>query len=432
MTNPAPQHDHGSPRRSSSPALGAAPAKRVYLAVPFEEKDQARALGARWDKEQRVWYVGDKAGAAALDRWRLENRPVSADALNDAYGKFADFLLDLGFELNADPKKNHPIMDSKRHRAPTQGDKKGETSGVYRAYLDGRPAGYAQNYRTGEIDYWKADDEDEPVNEEGRAQRRAEMAARRAEREAEQAATFKASAEFVQRQLRRMMPVIAPTPYHERKGIEVVSGAYQDEDGVTLFVPAYDVHGYHWTTQYIDEDGGKRFKKDSRKEGCFHVIGGMAALQRAEALVICEGYATGASITQSMNMPTVSAFDAGNLKIVAEALAARFPDKPVLIAGDDDQRVLIAHGRNPGVEKATAAALAAGAAAVFPRFAEGEQEGDPGRFTDFNDLAQNSRLGGAALSEQIREGLREAGLIHVQLRDARTPAARHKSSMGCS
>jgi phage/plasmid primase-like uncharacterized protein len=32
------------------------------------------------------------------------------------------------------------------------------------------------------------------------------------------------------------------------------------------------VDGKLWTVQYIKEDGTKRFAKDSRKQGCFHVI----------------------------------------------------------------------------------------------------------------------------------------------------------------
>jgi hypothetical protein len=30
---------------------------KVFLKVPFAEKDQAKALGARWDATQKKWYV---------------------------------------------------------------------------------------------------------------------------------------------------------------------------------------------------------------------------------------------------------------------------------------------------------------------------------------------------------------------------------------
>ena len=29
----------------------------VYLHVPFSEKDACKALGARWDQEERQWYM---------------------------------------------------------------------------------------------------------------------------------------------------------------------------------------------------------------------------------------------------------------------------------------------------------------------------------------------------------------------------------------
>lgn len=30
--------------------------KKIYLAVPFTKKDNAKSLGARWDPEKKLWY----------------------------------------------------------------------------------------------------------------------------------------------------------------------------------------------------------------------------------------------------------------------------------------------------------------------------------------------------------------------------------------
>jgi hypothetical protein len=60
------------------------------------------------------------------------------------------------------------------------------------------------------------------------------------------------------------------TAYHEAKGIEPLPGAPVRNGDVLL--PGYDVEGKLWTIQYIKEDGTKRFAKDSRKHGCFHVV----------------------------------------------------------------------------------------------------------------------------------------------------------------
>jgi Domain of unknown function (DUF5710) len=45
---------------------------RVDLQVPFQEKDEAKQLGARWDGAKRVWYVPDGMDATAFKKWLPE------------------------------------------------------------------------------------------------------------------------------------------------------------------------------------------------------------------------------------------------------------------------------------------------------------------------------------------------------------------------
>lgn len=40
-----------------------------FLVVPFAEKDQAKALGARWDAASRKWYIPSGKDATAFARW---------------------------------------------------------------------------------------------------------------------------------------------------------------------------------------------------------------------------------------------------------------------------------------------------------------------------------------------------------------------------
>ncbi len=53
---------------ATSVGEGAAPAGRVFLDVPFSEKDAAKALGARWDAQARRWY-DPRPPSAGLERW---------------------------------------------------------------------------------------------------------------------------------------------------------------------------------------------------------------------------------------------------------------------------------------------------------------------------------------------------------------------------
>ena len=107
-------------------------------------------------------------------------------------------------------------------------------------------------------------------------------------------------------------------------------------------------------------------------------MGGLEALKDAPVLIIAEGYATAGSIAEATQYPTVAAFDSGNLEPVAKALKEAFPDKPIVIAGDDDvaqsckMKAKDKATVNVGREKALETAKAVGGVAVFPIFAKGE------------------------------------------------------------
>ncbi|MFB8761479.1 DUF5710 domain-containing protein [Nocardiopsis alba] len=54
------------------------PAERIWLDVPYAQKDEAKAHGARWDPQARRWYA-PRPGIAALERWAA--RPDVPDLL---------------------------------------------------------------------------------------------------------------------------------------------------------------------------------------------------------------------------------------------------------------------------------------------------------------------------------------------------------------
>lgn len=41
----------------------------LFLNVPYAEKDEAKALGARWNPTKRRWYVPDGVDKAAFAKW---------------------------------------------------------------------------------------------------------------------------------------------------------------------------------------------------------------------------------------------------------------------------------------------------------------------------------------------------------------------------
>lgn len=42
---------------------------KIYLSVPFEEKDRAKELGARWDPDEKRWYFTDESKSELFKEW---------------------------------------------------------------------------------------------------------------------------------------------------------------------------------------------------------------------------------------------------------------------------------------------------------------------------------------------------------------------------
>lgn len=46
---------------------------RINLQCPYSDKDQAKALGARWDAGKKVWYIVDPDELKPFERWLGKN-----------------------------------------------------------------------------------------------------------------------------------------------------------------------------------------------------------------------------------------------------------------------------------------------------------------------------------------------------------------------
>ena len=131
--------------------------------------------------------------------------------------------------------------------------------------------------------------------------------------------------------------------------------------------------------QMIAPDGMKRFTPGCSKRGASHRINAAPGVTGA---VLCEGYATGASIRMATGRPVIVAFDCGNLQHVAgwhQDIAA--------VAADND----LTPG-NPGLSAAQAVAAQLQVPVIVP---------PPGE--DFNDVHQ--RVGLARVHYAIEDRL---------------------------
>ncbi|HAT7753348.1 TPA: DUF1738 domain-containing protein [Legionella pneumophila] len=379
---------------------------KVWLSIPFKQKEIAKSTigklpdgtpGIAWDKVQKCWYANPGVPVEKIKAWLPEHQALTQEKALIPEDEFKAALISVGAIVSGE----HPIMDGKPHRIPTEGDKNGEKAGFYVAHLDGIPAGYIKNNRTGAELNWKC--KGYILTDEQKASLKGEALEHQQTRQRELEAKQKSTALRLKKKLSMMAEVVEPTPYMQAKGIQVHSGVYTDEEKKLTCIPATDCEGTLWTVQYIAEDGTKRFAKDSRKEGCFHVLGGLAKLAETPVIVIAEGYATAATLKEATDLPVVvSAFDSGNLKAVAKTLRERYPHTPIIVAADDDKHLEQSKGINPGKEKAGEAANAVNGFIVLPTFAPDEQSLNPRQFSDFNDLAKHSKLGIEGVKRQIK------------------------------
>lgn len=156
--------------------------------------------------------------------------------------------------------------------------------------------------------------------------------------------------------------IVSQFPYLQKKKIRKhCARLYRN----ALVIPIFNENLKLVNLQFIDTNGAKRFLAGGQKKGCFSYIGDIA---NNEKILICEGFATGASLHENTGLLVLIALDAGNLEPVAQAARRRFRRAEIVIAGDNDISGV-------GQEKAIKAALAVEGKYLIPPI--------PG--TDWND-----------------------------------------------
>jgi hypothetical protein len=130
--------------------------------------------------------------------------------------------------------------------------------------------------------------------------------------------------------------------------------------------------------QFISKSGAKKFLYGGKMQGSFFPIG---KLRDTDTIFIAEGYATASTIYENTGVPTVVAYNAGNLKSVALEIRSLYPEARIILCADDDYQT----EGNPGIVKAREAAAAVNGTVFVPEFGDNRPKGA----TDFNDMALN-------------------------------------------
>ena len=405
----------------ADPAAANITNSKVYLYVPFEEKDEAKALGARWDKNNKSWYAPVGSDLNQFNRWLNEptqTQQMSIPRFGSTEQEVTEFLENMGCVVKA----GHPKLDGRFHRLHIQGDKAGTLNGSYVIHTDnGIPRGFFRNFKTGEeekfVSQQRTSSHDRPV---------IDTAKMKAEAEAKAKAEHDKAAVIAQG-VWNASPGVASHPYLDQKGVTangvlrlvpgndalpesikdfVVIGddwrkakALREDPSHSkivltkgdLLIPSYNSQNELRTLQAVSANGFKSYLKGGEKSGNYLLVG---QIQNGRPILITEGYATAATLHEKTGQAVVVAFDKNNLVSVAQTIRSANPDSRIYMAADNDHQQeakYIAEDRtgaggelNPGIEKAKEAAALINGGVLIPQFAPD----DPG--SDWNDLAQKS------------------------------------------
>jgi hypothetical protein len=64
----------------------------MILKVPYAEKDEAKALGARWNAQRKAWYVPDDTDAAPFERWSVKGAGGGEPAQGAGKGRVDSYV----------------------------------------------------------------------------------------------------------------------------------------------------------------------------------------------------------------------------------------------------------------------------------------------------------------------------------------------------
>ncbi len=387
----------------------------------------ARAFAALPEDEKRFVYMrGRLAGRSASEAF---NRPLMARSAGAAAPNGSASSNDIqaikdAFEAElraADiiPPRGGVDADGQLHRCDAKGNgkaKSGKGDAAYVLHIEGKvPAGWYQNFKTGVNRRWRLRGVQFQLTEAELVAHKAAVKAQYAKRKAEEEKRHSEAAARAFELINSNPQAPDDHPYFVSKGIKAPKGVKASADPVpisdyrksapnALIVPMQDADGLICSAQIIDppdRDGkaDKDFLFGGRVQGTYFVIGGTDAneahIDPQGLSLMAEGVATGGSVFEVMNVPTIVAFNGGNLLPVAKAIKDRYRKARLRICRDDDWKTK----GNPGRRYAMEAAAAVDATVCFPEWQPGRERDK--EWTDFNDLHRSE--GHAAVKDCIEK-----------------------------
>lgn len=355
--------------------------EKTNIYVPFEEKEEAKLLGAKWDIENKSWYIPINKNIDLFKRWIS---PKDEKEILNPLDEFQTALEKQGLLIDGSP-----IMNGKIQRVKVIGDKGAKKSGAYIGYNDGVPSGFIQNHKTGIKENWSLHIKKDYTPKKTKEQLQQQINEQK-DREKQRNLLHQKTAKFLKDEYDNAKYSYDRHPYFQKKGLQKNYYLKQDAKG-NLLIPLVDITGKHWSSQRIFSNGDKiigTMDKTqewlSKKEGCFHVVGAKTIDDiKSNTLVICEGFATAATLYEATKIPIIMGVDVGNLEKVISSIKTKFPSKHIILAPDNDRKAVLEGRENIGLKTAKFLKDEYGVKTKIPKISDIDAKDG---MSDFNDI----------------------------------------------
>jgi len=375
----------------------------TFLVVLNNEVDAVRKIGAKWDKEKKLWFAEEgtvsssvmnylpETKTAVITKYKYDKSEKNANRNNDVLigGSIYDALQEGGADISGADL----VFSKDKDRIPALG-KNHRNVGVSFEWLRldiGLDRLKLRSFLSGEVSLWATADRmsfhklqignSETVKEENRKIFRALLddgtsdvklpshlsdmqtkisSALKEQRkiletikEKELKKTHFITSLEVEKRWIKAVPASLENDYVKKKGLNPTG--WKEDWRKNLLIPFQDMKGKIWGTQRIYKDDNNNFQKrygiyptkkqseqgieyKTRKDGTFHIIGGLTLSDLASHKMISfsEGAGTGNSFYEATKIPNVAVGDTGNMLSVVKQFREKFPKTFFLIAGDND------------------------------------------------------------------------------------------------
>lgn len=336
----------------------------TYLAVNFDNKDEAKSLGARWDADNKSWFAPAGKESGELRRFLPEeNEAVSQVSSGKSLLDFQQEATAIGLDM-----RDFNQMPGVWHRTSIIGKNPHEKDGAYKIFHnpDGTIGAMARNLAANQEVRWsnRSHEHNSRHTETPREVIHALELNRnihvRCQIEAREQIAHHRAAEAAS--LYHVLPnAQGDEPYLLNKSMQYYEGIKRLDDG-SLVIPLFGKNQEIQSLQVISPEGEKKLMTQGQKLGAYFSLAiepqGLTQPTQPSHVVIAEGVATAEAALQiaqkiyGQNVLAVAAIDSGNLAHVAEKIQQLYPEAIKIIAADNDRATEDKTQKNPGLDAA--------------------------------------------------------------------------------